>query len=120
MTTISTIWRGARPWQRSGSSNNATSPGSGRSLHRFVVAWVITTFVLVILGGTVTSRGVGLSVPDWPATFGYPMFRVPWAMWIGCGGRLEYHQSSSVVALAFIAWLLLRKRNGKPMTRPSR
>jgi cytochrome c oxidase assembly protein subunit 15 len=35
------------------------------------------TFVLVVAGGTVTSTASGLAVPDWPTTFGYPMFSVP-------------------------------------------
>ena len=31
----------------------------------------------------VTSRGVGLAVPDWPTTFGYNMFLFPVSKWIG-------------------------------------
>jgi cytochrome c oxidase assembly protein subunit 15 len=31
----------------------------------------------------VTSKGVGLSVPDWPTTFGYNMFFFPISKWIG-------------------------------------
>ncbi len=31
----------------------------------------------------VTSKGVGLAVPDWPTTFGYNMFLFPVSKWIG-------------------------------------
>ena len=31
----------------------------------------------------VTSKGVGLAVPDWPTTFGYNMFLFPASKWIG-------------------------------------
>jgi cytochrome c oxidase assembly protein subunit 15 len=44
---------------------------------------VCCTFALVMLGGTVTSNNAGLSVPDWPTTFGYNMYLVPFDMWIG-------------------------------------
>ena len=35
------------------------------------------TFLLIILGGIVTSTESGLAVPDWPNTFGYNMFLYP-------------------------------------------
>jgi cytochrome c oxidase assembly protein subunit 15 len=31
----------------------------------------------------VTSKGVGLAVPDWPTTFGYNMFFFPFSKWVG-------------------------------------
>ena len=31
----------------------------------------------------VTSKGVGLAVPDWPTTFGYNMFMFPVSKWVG-------------------------------------
>jgi len=31
----------------------------------------------------VTSKGVGLAVPDWPTTFGYNMFLFPISRWVG-------------------------------------
>ena len=44
---------------------------------------MIATFALLILGGTVTSKGAGLAVPDWPTTFNYHMFLFPPEMWKG-------------------------------------
>lgn len=52
-------------------------------LHRFAIVFLLTTFALIMLGGTVTSKGVGLSVPDWPTTYGYNMFLFPPSMWVG-------------------------------------
>lgn len=52
-------------------------------LHRFAIAFVLATFVLIVLGGTVTSKGAGLAVPDWPGTFNYNMFLFPPSMWVG-------------------------------------
>ena len=67
------------------SKNFAAEDGNGYrpKLHRFMTAWVVVTFGLVILGGTVTSKGVGLAVPDWPTTFDYNMFLFPPSMWKG-------------------------------------
>ncbi len=58
-------------------------PPYRRWLHRFAIALVLTTFVLLVFGGTVTSKGVGLAVPDWPNSYGYNMFLFPPSMWVG-------------------------------------
>lgn len=49
------------------------------------VALVTTalTFLLICSGGLVTSKGVGMSVPDWPTTYGYNMFLFPISRWVG-------------------------------------
>lgn len=52
-------------------------------LHRFAIAFVLCTFFLITLGGTVTSKGAGLAVPDWPSTFNYNMFLFPVDKWVG-------------------------------------
>ena len=39
-------------------------------LHRFAVVTSVATFFLVIAGGLVTSTDSGLSVPDWPLSYG--------------------------------------------------
>ncbi|HXJ33883.1 MAG TPA: COX15/CtaA family protein [Candidatus Eisenbacteria bacterium] len=38
--------------------------------HRFAVATAAATYVLLFIGGLVTSTGSGLAVPDWPLSFG--------------------------------------------------
>jgi cytochrome c oxidase assembly protein subunit 15 len=39
-------------------------------LHRFAVLTASATFVLIFVGGLVTSTGSALAVPDWPLAFG--------------------------------------------------
>lgn len=48
-------------------------------------AWfaALCTWLLIGLGGLVTSKGVGMSVPDWPTTYGYNMFLFPIHLWDG-------------------------------------
>jgi cytochrome c oxidase assembly protein subunit 15 len=52
-------------------------------VHR--IAWIVATatFLLIVVGGLVTSKGVGMSVPDWPTTYGYNMFLFPYSKWVG-------------------------------------
>jgi len=43
-------------------------PGAG--LHRFAVTTAAATLLLIVAGGLVTSTESGLSVPDWPLSYG--------------------------------------------------
>jgi cytochrome c oxidase assembly protein subunit 15 len=49
----------------------------------FAVLTAFFTFLLLGLGGLVTSHEAGMSVPDWPNTYGNNMFLFPPAQWIG-------------------------------------
>jgi heme a synthase len=40
------------------------------ALHRFAIVCAAATFVLIFVGGLVTSTGSALAVPDWPLAFG--------------------------------------------------
>ena len=46
-------------------------------LHRYTRLLVLATLLLVAAGGMVTSTNSGLSVPDWPTTYGQQMFAYP-------------------------------------------
>lgn len=59
------------------------SPTRSTWLHRISIATLIATFPLIFMGGLVTSHGAGLSVPDWPNSYGYNMFLFPPSMWVG-------------------------------------
>lgn len=48
-----------------------------RWLWRFAVVAAIGVVPLLVLGGAVTSANAGLSVPDWPGTYGANMFLYP-------------------------------------------
>lgn len=43
------------------------------ALHRFAVFTSVSTFLLIIAGGLVTSTDSGLAVPDWPLSYGQLM-----------------------------------------------
>ena len=51
--------------------------------HLYCVALAFFTFLLLFAGGMVTSTNSGLSVPDWPTTFGKNMFLFPPSMMKG-------------------------------------
>jgi len=59
------------------------SERSSRWLNRFIWFTAAATLLLICSGGMVTSKGVGLAVPDWPTTFGYNMFLFPVSKWVG-------------------------------------
>src|SRR5882757_5366946 len=63
--------------------NANTSIKTNRPLHWFAVLTAFVTFLLIGLGGLVTSHGAGMSVPDWPNTYGYNMFAFPISRWVG-------------------------------------
>lgn len=58
-------------------------PQLSRPLHRFAQSLVVLTFCLITLGGLVTSHDAGLSVPDWPTTYGHNMFTFPLSGMVG-------------------------------------
>jgi len=60
-----------------------SAPRSQTWLNRFGWLSAVATLLLICSGGMVTSKGVGLAVPDWPTTFGYNMFLFPVSKWIG-------------------------------------
>ena len=59
------------------------SATSTRWLNRFAWLTCVMTILLICSGGMVTSKNVGLAVPDWPTTFGYNMFLFPVSKWVG-------------------------------------
>lgn len=52
-------------------------------LHRFATFVAACTVLLVLAGSLVTSTGSGLSVPDWPTSYGWNMFTFPPSKWVG-------------------------------------
>ena len=59
-----------------------TAPYNPR-LHRFALFTAAATFPLIFMGGLVTSKQAGMSVPDWPNSYGYNMFLFPYRLWSG-------------------------------------
>jgi cytochrome c oxidase assembly protein subunit 15 len=54
----------------------AVSAPYNRALHGFAVFTACATFLLIIAGALVTSNDAGLSVPDWPTSFG-SLYKIP-------------------------------------------
>src|SRR5918911_1731463 len=53
------------------------------ALHTVALLTACATFPLIFMGGLVTSHGAGMSVPDWPNSYGYNMFLFPPRYWVG-------------------------------------
>jgi cytochrome c oxidase assembly protein subunit 15 len=53
-----------------GTSPKTIETPYNRGLHRFAMILAAWTFLLIIAGALVTSNDAGLSVPDWPTSFG--------------------------------------------------
>ena len=74
---------------------------------------VVATLGLLFLGGQVTSHGAGLSVPDWPTSYGRNMFLYPISDWDGGIFHEQLHRvvAATVGLLTTIlaVWLALRE-----------
>jgi cytochrome c oxidase assembly protein subunit 15 len=84
------------------------------ALHRFACFCAGSILFLICLGGLVTSNNAGMSVPDWPNTYGYNMFFFPWQDWVG---GIFYEHSHRLVAFGvgilmtvLAVWLLFQER----------
>ncbi len=69
------------------------------------VLTALSTVALIGLGGVVTSKGVGLSVPDWPNSYGYNMFLLPVSHWVG--GILWEHTHRLAASLVGLMTLVM-------------
>jgi len=78
---------------------------TNRFLHRFAWFTAAATLLLICSGGMVTSRGVGLAVPDWPTTFGYNMFFFPVSNWVG-GIFFEHTHRLIASVIGFLSIIL--------------
>jgi cytochrome c oxidase assembly protein subunit 15 len=75
-------------------------------LHRFTQVVVGATFLLVVAGGLVTSTGSGLSVPDWPTSYGWSMFTFPYSRWVG-GIRYEHVHRLIATTVGLLAIIMV-------------
>ena len=60
---------------------DASRPRYRWALHRFACFCAGSILFLICIGGLVTSHGAGMSVPDWPNSYGYNMFTFPPSRW---------------------------------------
>ena len=74
-------------------------------LHRFAIFISVWVFLLIVAGALVTSNDAGLSVPDWPTSFG-SLYKIP-----PMTGGVQYEhihrmiaQVSGVLTIIFAVW----------------
>ena len=97
-----------KPMHMSGRKNNTW-------LHCYATFVAFATFLLIVAGALVTSNDAGLSVPDWPTTFG--SFRMPRMV-----GGVKYEHghrmiAGTVVILTVILALWLWRREQRRWVR---
>src|SRR4051794_41009094 len=74
-------------------------------LHRFSTFLAAFTVLLLLAGSLVTSTGSGLSVPDWPTSYGWNMFTFPPSKWVG--GILYEHGHRLIASTVGFLTILL-------------
>jgi cytochrome c oxidase assembly protein subunit 15 len=82
-------------------------------IHRFSRFLAGCTVLLILAGSLVTSTDSGLSVPDWPTSYGWNMFTFPPSKWVG--GILYEHghrliaSTVGVLTIVLAVWLWIRE-----------
>jgi heme a synthase len=74
-------------------------------MHRFAKFVAGCTVLLVLAGSLVTSTDSGLSVPDWPTSYGWNMFTFPPSKWVG--GILYEHGHRLIASTVGLLTILL-------------
>lgn len=94
-----------------GTTLKAIETPYNRAHHIFAVFTACATFIVIMAGALVTSNDAGLSVPDWPTSFGY-LIKVPHFV-----GGIRYEWSHRMLAgslvsltLAIALWTLIVER----------
>src|SRR5438270_4919260 len=71
---------------------NSESTPFNRWHHRVAVFVAFLTFIVIVAGALVTSEDAGLSVPDWPTSYGHVLRLPPWV------GGIVYEHSHRMIA----------------------
>ena len=58
------------------------APAANGAAPQDIIAAVKPSVLLILAGSLVTSHDAGLSVPDWPTSYGWNMFTFPPSMWV--------------------------------------
>lgn len=89
---------------RGGDANAAS-----RGLHRFAVLTAVSTLALIVAGGLVTSTESGLSVPDWPLSYGKLMPPMVGGVFYEHGHRMVA-TAIGILTLVLAFWLARSER----------
>jgi cytochrome c oxidase assembly protein subunit 15 len=74
------------------------------AIHRYACFCTGGILFLIVIGGLVTSNAAGMSVPDWPTTYGQNMFTFPWQDWVG---GIFYEHSHRLVAFGISTLIVI-------------
>lgn len=80
-------------------------PAAAVWLHRYAKLVAACTVLLIAAGASVTSTDSGLSVPDWPTTYGWNMFAFPLSKMVG-GIRYEHTHRLIASTVGFLTIIL--------------
>ncbi len=94
-----------RQIERFGFERLVEKPRYNRTVHGLALITAAATFPLIFMGGLVTSHQAGMSVPDWPNSWGYNMFTFPPSKWVG--GILFEHTHRLAGAFVGLLTILL-------------
>jgi cytochrome c oxidase assembly protein subunit 15 len=83
-------------------------------LHRYALLVAVCTGLLVFAGGLVTSTGAGLSVPDWPLSYGMVFPPMVGNVRFEHGHRMV---ASTVGAMTILLAVWLQRREPRPLLR---
>jgi len=78
-------------------------------LHRYAVLWSLCTLFLVVAGGLVTSNDAGLSVPDWPLSYGKLMPPMEGNIFYEHGHRMVA-TTVGILTIGMAFWLMRAER----------
>lgn len=78
-------------------------------LHRYAVLWSFCTLFLVVAGGLVTSNDAGLSVPDWPLSYGKLMPPMEGNIFYEHGHRMVA-TTVGLLTIGMAVWLMRAER----------
>jgi heme a synthase len=78
-------------------------------LHRYAVLWSFCTLFLVVAGGLVTSNDAGLSVPDWPLSYGKLMPPMEGNIFYEHGHRMVA-TTVGLLTMGMAIWLMRAER----------
>ena len=91
---------------------------SRKALYAYAVFTAVATLGLICMGGLVTSKGVGMAVPDWPTSFGYNMFALPVNQWFHGGVFDEHTHRLWASTVGVLVVFLVRVLGGSESRRP--
>ena len=86
-----------------------SSPRALRNVHRFAVLTACCTFLLLIAGALVTSNDAGLSVPDWPLSYGKLMPKMEGGILYEHGHRMVA-TTVGLLTIVSVIWLFRSER----------